>query len=58
MKGPFRFLIGCYFLLVNSEYELSTWEMHYMAGTLQTGNARLKANKQDGQASVCAIKYT
>lgn len=58
MKGPFRFLIGCYFLLFNSEYELSTWEMHCMAGTGQTGNARLKAHTQDGQASGCLIKST
>lgn len=40
MKGSFRFLIGCYFLLVNSEPELSTWEMRYTAGTAQMGDAR------------------
>lgn len=46
MKGPFKFLIGCYFLLFDSEYERSTGEMHYMAGTGQTGNAGPKADSR------------
>jgi len=57
MKGPFSFLSGCYLLLASSEYDLSTWETHYTAGTVQNGDARPRADRQDGQVSGCTIPH-
>lgn len=48
MKGPFRFLIGCYFLLVNSKCEPSAWETHDAAGTARGWKATSRVAKHGG----------